>query len=48
MYTHPTGGALNLANHLPWYTRLPDLGPKGYIAHGRCAAICCGMGGVVN
>ncbi len=37
-YTHPTGGALNLACHLPWYTRLPDLGPKGYIAFGRCRA----------
>ncbi|PRW58740.1 DNA polymerase eta isoform B [Chlorella sorokiniana] len=34
-YTHPTSGALNLACHLPWYTRLPDLGPKGYIAFGR-------------
>lgn len=34
-YVHPTHGCLNLATHLPWYTRLPDLGPKGYIAFGR-------------
>lgn len=32
---HPAGGPLNLACHLPWYTKLPDLGPKGYIAFGR-------------
>jgi hypothetical protein len=34
-YSHPTHGPLNLATLLPWYTRLPDLGPKGYIAFGR-------------
>ncbi|EFN51679.1 hypothetical protein CHLNCDRAFT_139911 [Chlorella variabilis] len=34
-YCHPTHGPLNLATLLPWYTKLPDLGPKGYIAYGR-------------
>ena len=36
-YCHPTHGPLNLATLLPWYTKLPDLGPKGYIAYGRWA-----------
>jgi hypothetical protein len=39
VYTHPSSlktGVLNLANHLPWYANKPDLGPKGYIAYGRC------------
>ena len=39
MVCHPTAGPLNLANHLPWYTKLPDLGPKGYIAYGRWAGL---------
>ncbi|KAI3439018.1 hypothetical protein D9Q98_001430 [Chlorella vulgaris] len=34
-YCHPTHGPLNLATMLPWYTKLPDLGPKGYVAFGR-------------
>lgn len=34
-YVHPTHGPLNLATLLPWYTKRPDLGPKGYIASGR-------------
>ena len=34
-YSHPTAGPLNLVTLLPWYTKLPDLGPKGYIAYGR-------------
>ena len=33
---------LNLASGLPSYTIAPDLGPKGYIAYGRCAV--CGPG----
>lgn len=33
--THPAAGPLNMAVHLPDSTRLPDLGPKSYIAYGR-------------
>lgn len=33
--THPAEGPLNMAVHLPDSTRLPDLGPKSYIAYGR-------------
>ena len=38
-YSHPTAGPLNLVTLLPWYTKLPDLGPKGYIAYGRWAGV---------
>ena len=34
--THPAAGPLNLAVHLPDSTLRPDLGPKSYIAYGRC------------
>lgn len=43
-YTHPTAGPLNLAASLPPTAIKPDLGPKSYIAYGRCAAalsLCC-------
>lgn len=39
-YTHPTAGPLNLAAQLPEQGAVkPDLGPKSYIAYGRCACI---------
>jgi hypothetical protein len=34
-------GPLNLAAALPPSAIKPDLGPKSYIAYGRCAAACC-------
>ena len=37
--THPLAAPLNLATHLPDTTRQPDLGPKSYIAYGRCKRI---------
>jgi len=37
-YTHPRAGPLNLAAQLPQTALPPDLGPKSYIAFGRCAA----------
>ena len=36
-YTHPEG-SLNVANYLNVDLIKPDLGPKSYIATGRCAA----------
>lgn len=39
-YTHQAG-PLNLAGALPPSAIKPDLGPKSYIAYGRCAAACC-------
>lgn len=39
-YTHPTAGPLNLAAQLPKEAIKPDLGPKSYIAYGRCASAC--------
>ena len=37
-YTHPLG-PLNLASHLqPAFDNPPDLGPKSYVAYGRCCS----------
>lgn len=34
-WTHPQG-PLNLASHLEECDNAPDLGPKSYVAYGRC------------
>ena len=34
--THPVAGPLNLAAQLPETAVKPDLGPKSFIAYGRC------------
>jgi lysine-specific demethylase 3 len=39
-YTHQAG-PLNLAAALPRTAIKPDLGPKSYIAYGRCAVMLC-------
>lgn len=46
-YTHPDG-CLNMVSYLQTDDIKPDLGPKTYVAFGRCAALrpcaslCCG------
>lgn len=41
--THPSSAPLNLAASMPAGMLRPDLGPKSYIAYGRCVSFPSSM-----